>query len=192
MNRAPKPYLALEKLIAALLTDPDALYFGGSVLNGRVNFRVGCSIREYGAIIGYEGSHLRAIQLIAELMGRQQGSQWVVKPEEPEGVRQEKFPKTPPPPEHDTEMDTLLLESVLSACGIGKVFLEVSGDVESGFVFKISPFDQAAHHALTEAHPALYSANQRETKPLSLEAALGCLFRAVGRRQGVSYRITIA
>lgn len=181
----------LERLVSSLLTDPDGLLFTGSVLNGRVNFTLSASIRDFGGLVGQNGSHLRALQLIAEQMGKVQGSQWVVRLEEPEGERQPAYPKTPPPAEHDTADDALILADLLEGLGVN-AFVEVSGDIPSGYVFKVSPFAHQDKDALETPHPSLYSPNQRETKPLSLVAAIGTLFRAVGRKSGVTYQISIA
>lgn len=181
---------SLERLVSSLLTDPDGMLFTGSVLNQRVNFTLSASIRDFGGLVGQNGSHLRALQLIAEQMGKVQGSQWVVRLEEPEGERQPAYPKTPPPQHHSSTEDEDTLDELLLALGI-TAMVAVQGDIPNGYVFTICPFAQQDKDALETPHPAIYSPNQRETKPLSLVAAIGTLTRAIGRRQGVSYQVQI-
>jgi len=199
MSKIAHQSAALERLISALLTDTDTLYFGRSELNGRCNFRVGVGIREVGQVVGVGGQHFRAIRLIAEQMGRQQDSLWTVKLEEPEGERQPPYPRTPMPPEHSTRDDETLLEDVLDALGIEAEVL-VGGGLLAGYVFAVRPFTMLDHAKLTDPWPAIYDRPKRlapgEVPPpplhhLNLLAAITLLFKAIGRKQGCEYRVTL-
>ncbi len=178
----------IERLLLALVDDPRAVQLEANCLPGRVNWSFRVDVNDTGKVIGKGGTHLRAIQLIIELMGKAAREEWHAKPNDPTGKSRERRPDTEPPESHSPFSDCSLLGSLLALMRINTK-VEATGNVADGFVFKIRCVQFQDHDALLDMHAAIYSRNQMEREPLNLIGALGSLFRSIGRRQGVRYRI---
>lgn len=179
----------IERLLCALVDDQRAVELQANCLPGRINWSWIVDINDTGKVIGKSGVHLRALQLVIEVMGQVANEEWCAKPEDPIGVERERRPDTPTPATHNALAAYGLLLDVLTAMQI-KVDGCVSGTIKDGFNFILRSNGVQHHDAMTEPREAIYERNQKERAPLTLEAALGTIFRAIGRRQGVRYRIS--
>ncbi len=94
----------------------------------------------------------------------------------------------PPPATHNPNTDARLLAELFEVLGAA-VTVSVEGSIPRGYTFNLRCSLQQDGLALHEKHAAIYSRGQRDNDPLSLLMALGTLFRAIGRRQGVKYHI---
>lgn len=181
----------IERLLVSLLGDRSQLAFSCSILPGRCVFRVGTSAALMGRLVGYNGTHLRSLQLIAQLIGNTMEQEWVMKLEEPTDTRRVPKQAKPDPDEHDATDDALLLADVLEACGVS-ANVESRGGIAGGFDLDIIPSRQEDNAALLDPHEALFTEGQRDRAPLNLVTALRSIMRAVGKAQGIEYRIQIA
>lgn len=180
-----KAAAALERLVAALLDHPRKLEFDATRLPSRVNVRVRVDVEDAGKVIGIKGAHVKALQLVAARLGDRLGQLWALRVDDPEEApRPGKKQDAPPAASFDPFVDVQLLSEVL-ACLIGLGFTcDYRRDPGSGdaWTFVVVPAGFAEHETLVDKAPG-----SEET----LVAALGTLFRAVGRRQGVGYKIEL-
>lgn len=181
----------IESLLCAMVDDPRAVQVDARpVPPKRVNWRLCVDVNDYGKMVGLNGVTIRAIKLLIEAMGSHAGEEWVTIAVDPTGEDRAKRRIADKPPSHDPGPDVRLLGDILRAADIGAT-THVTGNVDSGFNVLLVPSSQQALAALEEQHEAIYSRNQRERSPLTLVAALNAVFRAVGGRQGVNYRISV-
>ena len=190
MTNLETTHALLEDLLLSLVDKEAALTLRANLLPGRINWSVQVDVSDTGKVCGTGGSHLRALQLVIDLMGRHQKEEWHLALEDPEGTVRVRKPDAPMPEDHDTSDATLLLSEILSAIGID-CSVVVSGGIAGGFDFEIRPHGQQDHAALLDAHPAIYRKNQKERQEINLVAALGSLWRAGGRKSGVAYRVSV-
>ncbi len=180
----------LEKVVSSLLDDPTSLEFSASLLPGRTNFTIQTTAAATGRLVGYGGAHLRAIQLVAEVMGREIGQEWRVKLEDAEDTFRPKAIRAQQPDEWDCTDDALMLQDVLEALGIAAT-VNWKGGIAGGFDFEVRPQAQQDESALLDPYEARFERNQKETGALNLITAIRCWLNAVGKRSGVIYRIEI-
>lgn len=178
----------IERLLCALVDDQRSVELQANCLPGRINWSWIVDVNDTGKVIGKSGVHLRALQLVVELMGKVPGEEWRAKPEDPVGVERSRRPDTETPLTHSALGDYALLMEILTALKIN-VAGKMGGTIKDGFTFTLTGQQVQHHEALLEAHEAIYERNQKEREPLNLLGALGTIFRAIGRRQGVRYRI---
>lgn len=178
----------IERLVAALVDDQRAVELDANVLPGRVNWSFRVDVNDAGKVIGRNGTHLRALQLVIERMGAATNEEWRTASQDPVGLERARRPYAEEPRNHDAGDDWKLLCEVLVALGINAT-VTPTGSIADGYNFQVRGDGVQDHEALLDAHEAIYSRNQKERDPLNVLGALGTLFRAIGRRQGVRYRI---
>lgn len=178
----------IERLLQALIDDKRSLFLEANCLPGRINWSFRVDVNDTGKVIGSKGTHLRALQLLIELMGKRADEQWCGLSIDPTGVERPSHPATDASKAHSTEEDWKLLCELLVALGINAT-VTPAGSVESGYTFRVEGSRVQDHEALLEPHEAIYKRNQMSRDPLNVVGALGTLFRSIGRRQGVRYRI---
>jgi len=192
MTSLETTHALLEDLLLSLVDKEGALTLRANEHTGRIDWTVGVDINDITKIIGKGGAHMRAIRLIVDLMGRAKNPVeiWNFEHDEPEEGLRHRREDMEQPNFHDPEDDTILLSEILSAIGVD-CSVAVSGAIAGGFDFSIRPHSQAANQALLEPHEAIYKRWQKEREPLNLAAALGTLWRAVGKKNGVRYRVSV-
>ena len=189
-NQIEERAAPLEKLLASLLDSPNQLEFGASVLPGRTNFTMRTTAAMAGRLVGYRGAHLRALRLIAQLIGRELGQEWHLKMEDPEDMRREPRKRDEIPEDHDCTDDALMLADLLEALGVSAT-VDFNGGIAGGFDFYIQPETQEDNAALLDPHEATFEANQPDKTPMNLMQALRLLLKAIGKKSGVTYRVEI-
>lgn len=177
----------IERLLLAMVDNRRAVFLEANVLPGRVNWSFRVDVDDNGKIIGMDGVHLRAIQLVIELMGKGIGEQWVGNALDPLESHRNAPRRASTPETHSTVEDVRLLNELLVGLGVS-AFVSQQGNLAEGYTFQIAPSRHQDHHALLDLHEAIYRRNQKSRDPLNLIGALGTLFRSIGRRQGVRYK----
>lgn len=175
---------ALERLISALLDDPRKLELDANRLPRRVNWRLRVDINDAGKVIGKKGAHVKALALVVSRLGDRLGEVWTLKVEDPEEGPRGEPRRDASPPDHFSPAADLELLSDLLACLVGRGFeLDVVADGSADWVFRVAAATFGEHEALVD--------KRQDEAGETLIGALGTLFRAVGRRQGVGYRVEI-
>lgn len=172
---------ALQDLIRALASEPDRIDLEVAVLPRRLNFFVRPPINDAGKLIGKQGTHVAALSVVAAAMGDRFDAEWTFHVREPEdGARRPRVTPPADPARHDPTADLDLLRRVLEACGGPGYEVGAEPEGDAAWAFVVRSETHAEHEVL---------AGQRPPNGETLVSALGTLFRAVGRRQGVAYRI---
>lgn len=190
-NKIEQQASNLERVISAMLGERERFDFRATFLAGRTDFHVGAPAACMGTLVGVGGANLRALSLLTEILGRQLDQQWLLVLEEPEDERRIPLQPDPTPEDHDASDDCLLLSDILESCGV-ECAVHVQGGIAGGYDFTLLPETQKEEAALTDNHPAIYRRTKRGSQPISLLFALGVIWKCLGKRQGVNYRISIA
>ncbi len=174
----------LERLILSLLDNPREAELRPTLLPSRINWTLSVNIDDAGKVIGIKGAHARALQHLTGRMGDRFGQVWTLRILDPEeGPRGERRANTPPPVHFSPAADLNLLGTVLTAATGCVYTIDHRADGGAAWILRVTPADWAAQEALVDKQAADGEA---------LIAVLGTLFRAVGRRQGVGYRVETA
>ena len=176
----------LSRLLEGLLDDPRRLELDATPLPRRVNWRVKVSFNDAGKLCGKGGEHIKSLIVLVRLLGERHGEQWILEVLDPDqGERVENLPIPDAPAHLPGESLRLLYEllaEILTAPAVVKV--TQTGGKPLVFNFEIRPANVQDYELLVTAVPV----QRTELTPV---AALGTLFRALGRQQGVSYRVEV-
>lgn len=178
-QRAP----LIVRIIEAIIDDARSLELDTEPLTRRVNWRAKVNVNDAGKLIGKKGAHLKALRVLVGLMGQRFGEVWHVAVDDPdEGDIHEK-PPIPMATDYKPAEALAFLVEILDAILTEKPSIGVAPGVEpSEFLFVIWPTSVADFETLVKP----YNLGREEIAPI---AALGTLFRAYGRQQGVNFRI---
>lgn len=188
MTSLETTHALLEDLIQSLVGEREIFKLTQrSPDKGLINFYIRPSAKVAGRVIGYEGCHLRALQLVVDLMGRPEI--WNLEFVKPSDKYRERPKNTPAPSNHSTSGAEALLADLLKQLKID-ASVTASGSPEKGYIFAIRPHEQAALAALLDYHEAVYYGT-KDTSPLNLVGALGTIFRGIGKNSGVSYVLDV-
>lgn len=174
------------RLVESIIDNSRALELEAQPMTRRVNWRAKVNVNDAGKLIGKKGAHLKSIRVLVGLMGQHFGEVWrfdVVDPDEAEIV--EKDPIAPATAAlYDTRPARELLVDVLETFCAERpgIVSEVNADAE--IVFTIQPKSVRDYETLVEG----YNLGREQLTPV---AALGTLFRAYGRQQGVTFRVEV-
>lgn len=174
----------LETAIRGIVILQDDLRIFKEKSGTRLDWILQPHARDFGAIIGARGSHLGALRLIAQKLGEEVSEHWRIESPD-DGGRGPQFFKRVPVPEpdsHDSRPDERFLLELLEGMKI-PALVQSGAATPSGFLFKIKPNTREAQAALLDPDP--------EDRSDNLLAALGTIFRAMGRRQGVRYEVAL-
>lgn len=190
MTSFDKATEAVKLLVEALLEEPTALVLDLIEAEPDAILTVlkvdDC---DRGKLIGSDASHIRATRFIAATIGKRLGGEWNFRadlpapprnrgPRPPDARRPDKAPHEKP--------TRVVLERILEACLASPASINAKpGALPGDFVFRIVPANQADSHDLFAEEPF-------DNRTLTLVDALGTLVRAIGRRQGVNYRVEVA
>lgn len=175
----------LERLILALVDHPQDAELEAITLPSRINWRLRVNINDAGKVIGKKGAHVIALKLLIAKMGDRLGQVWDLKVIDPEEGRREVSAArlVPVSGHHSPTADAAMLDDLLEAVTGNTYAIAANATGAADFTFTITPNDWPAHEALVDK-----AAGTEET----LIAAIGTLYRAVGRRQGVGYAVEVA
>jgi predicted RNA-binding protein YlqC (UPF0109 family) len=180
-NEEQRAGAILERLILSLLDHPRELDLIPEVLKRRINWGAKVNINDAGKLLGIRGAHFKALRHVVGRMGDRLGSVWTLAFIDPDdGPRGKYSPDVPPPLNFSPTADLHLLAEVLTAC-TGQTYA-IASDPDGGaaWAVRITPRDWEAQEALVD---------KQASDGEALVAVLGTLFRAIGRRQGVGYRV---
>lgn len=177
----------LSRLIASLLDEGTPFTFYPKYEDGATEFKLEVPPEFMGAFIGEGGHHFRALCLIFDVMGKEVGQKWTLDLLEPEFPKAMNRPHSPPET-HDESDDALLLADLLDACGVNADVL-ARGGIAAGYDFDIHPDTRADLSALLGPHAAKFKRTKRGSSPINLLVALRTIWRAIGKGQGVEYRV---
>lgn len=178
-QRAP----LIVRIIEAIIDDARSLELDTEPLTRRVNWRAKVNVNDAGKLIGKKGAHLKAIRVLVGLMGQHFGEVWHVSVDDPdEGPIHEKPPIEPAANYNPALASQFLLEILETfLADAPEIGVERAGDE---FLFVIRPRNVGDYEKLVEE----YNLGREQLAPV---AALGTLFRAYGRQQGVTLRIEV-
>jgi predicted RNA-binding protein YlqC (UPF0109 family) len=174
--------LVLERLILSLLDFPREAELEPVAMPSRINWKLVTNINDAGKVIGIKGAHAKALQFVAGRMGDQMGQEWRLAILDPkEGQRTGPRAATPPPLHFSPASDVQLLSDVLTFCTDQLYAINAEESGGASWTFRVTPRDWSAQEAIAD----------RGGSGELLADALAVLFRAVGRRQGVGYKVEV-
>lgn len=180
------------KLAEALVDDPRRVSMEASEMPRRINWQVKVDINDAGKLIGKHGSHLKAFGLVVRLMGEKGGEDWrLVHVPPDDGERMERAPSETPKHYDPTIASEILKESlelILEAAPVVSV-----DQHRNEFTFTVRPIlaqDFARLLDAVEITPARFNP-ARNAETLNLASALGTLWRAYGRKEGVYFKVNV-
>lgn len=174
----------LRRLILAMLDEPEGLVVDVVEDLPKREIRI-LNAAEFDRrkIIGKDAAHIVALRYIAHRLGRGIDEQWNLVSRFPAmKPRGDGEPgRTPKPDRHSITPDLELITEILIALFAEPPSLAVKiGDGD--YVFQVTPMTQADA-------AALWAIDEFDHRELNLLTELGTLFRSIGRRQGVTYRV---
>lgn len=179
----------IEGLLLAMVDDKRAVTLEANCLPGRVNWMFRVDINDTGKVIGIGGSHIRAMNLLVGLMGKQAGAEWHAVAMDPSGVERIGRSVAAVPKAFNATPDWTLLCQLLVALGIN-ADVAPTGNITAGYTFQVRGSGQQDQAALLDMHAVHYKrAGIPMKEEVNVVGAIGTLFRAIARRQGVRYRL---
>ncbi len=178
---------AFRRLVEALVDFPAELQVNVSEGDGWLRVDVsGAAACDQGKLVGTMGTHARALSFALNAMGSRYGEKWVFKVRFPDsGPRPARGRPPERPKDHDDTKDLATLSDAVEACLGEPLTMGAIPEGEPGDrVFRLVPASRAADTSLRE--PVDF-----HNRPSNLVEELGTLFRAIGLRQGVNYRIEV-
>jgi predicted RNA-binding protein YlqC (UPF0109 family) len=180
---------AFRRLVCAILDHPDELRVDVNEGDGYLRIDASWAAEpDQGKLVGEMGTHARALWFVLQTMGERVGGRWQFKVRFPErtGPRPPKGRNAERPAKHSHEADLVVLIEVVDACLGQPLAVAAHPEGQPGDVcFRIVPSTRESDTVLREQ----VEFHNRQT---TLVAELGTLFRAIGRRQGVNYRVEVA
>lgn len=175
----------LRDLAAAMVSKPDRVRVERrDPIEGETLWWLSCAPEDLGKIIGRSRSHARAFEILLEAMGSAIGEAWLFKVERVEGpIRQE--PPVRRPRSHDPSEAHELLARILAQLPLGSPIIECDADSADDLFFH---FDVRVGRM---GETRLKTLRDPQDSDTSLEAALGTLFRAIARKNGVRYQLNV-
>lgn len=177
----------IKALITGLIDDAQSLRLDAAEMPRRVNWRAKVDINDTGKLIGKKAAHLYSLRVLISLMGARFGEDWRFEVSDPDdGERKEKAEI-----QRVKEIDASPVREFLFRILEGVI----AERPEIHFVAQTNEYGWREYAFTILATKADYS---RLTTPvmvgrekLAPVAALGTLFRAYGRQQGVSFTIQV-
>lgn len=179
----------LRDLVAALCSKPEEArvdYIPGEGDLGA--FRVKVADCDTGRVFGRDFSHLFALKFIVQRMAARARARWSLSiADRAPGAGDERSEYPPPPQAYDPEGARALLEDAVNAVISDNASVAAgNGHKPHNFVFTIRADTRDGAAELTTPFSVT---GARE--PLSAQSALGTLWRAIGRQEGVTFRVEV-
>lgn len=184
----------IKRLIAALCDQPNEVEVYASETADGVAWSFSTDTNDMAKVMGQRGAHLRALQLIVEQMGMavEFTEEWTLNPLVGTGTERPRRGDIDRPEAHDPSQDMKLLNEILAALAVA-AYVRAPGSPESGFLFAVEPSSRQDEATLRQPHEAVYpKTHPMEREPLQLIGALATVWRSIGRKQGVRYRLGFA
>lgn len=179
----------IEHLLTALINDPRKMTLEARVLPRRVNWRVKVDINDTGKLIGRQACHLKALRAIVFSLGARYGEDWRLDVDDPDDAERLPITRTPDAEAYDVAPALTLLREVLAALLQEVPYVEVQG-AGSSFNLKISAVLVQDYEALATPVPVERDP-RRPFEQMTPIAALGTLWRAIGRQGGASLTVEV-
>lgn len=178
----------IEALLTALIDDPRRLTLEARVLPRRVNWRAKVDINDTGKLIGQKASHIKALRAVVGALGSRFGEDWRLDVEEPDDGDRRPVVRTPDASSYDVAPALTLLRDVLAALLEAEAFVSVEGG-GSSYNLKVEAVLVQDYEVL--ATPVLCDYDPRRPEQMTPVAALGTLWRAIGRQGGASLTVEV-
>ena len=190
----------LKRLVAALVIDVDSIRIERADFVRRRAWTVRVHLDDAGKVIGKKGAHLQALALLVGLIGVRCNERFELKFEKSEDTGE--FPRDTPAPQPQEQFNaseaTALLHDLLALVLESPARIAVTSrvvhpmnrrretDPKVEITFAISAGTVQDNELLKE------DIGPDPEKRVSPEAALGTLWRAIGKKDGVSFVIKVA
>lgn len=184
-------HLLLTQLLKAIIDHPEDLRIETKEFQARVEWRVRVHIDDQGKVIGKMGAHIKALQFLFACIGYATNVQYRIQVLEPEEPR--RGPENDPREAmtYDTgEAEALLFELLDDVFGNDEARITIAQSTKSlipSFTFCIDPVTEGNRMKL---ETPMDWAGRGE--PMTVVGAIGTLFRAYARKEGVGFMIEAA
>lgn len=202
MNQIPTPEQAEElvcRLICALVNHPDEVRLERAEFTRDTRWSVHLHVDDAGKVIGKEAAHVRSISLLLGLIGLR--SKWryslrVLNSSDVGSAPQHRERPEPPDKYDPTAAKALLLDVLgaileehpevdLTSKAVHPLNRKNPSSPKVEFTFAVRAAGAQDHDTLGEAF------GPDEEHRMSAEAALGTLWRAIGKKDGVSFIVAV-
>jgi predicted RNA-binding protein YlqC (UPF0109 family) len=181
----------LIQLIGSYTFLPEYLDVEAKEHLGSTYFRAHVHGDDFPAVVGRQGSHIKALQCFVAAVGEAAGEVYAISLSEPTMPRtRQSFDRVPFQTNYDPEPAGDLMRELLGMVGLGQHTVEIRRDTYNGgnnplnFLFVIFVRSNDDYLKLT----APLGAVGRLDQPV-LIAAIGTLFRAYGKKNGVDFKV---
>lgn len=188
----------ITRVFSAIVSHPEAVEVERRFQFSAVRWVARVHLDDHGRAVGIYGSHVKALSLLVEVAGEVGGASWNLWLDAPKPLDRgpKKAVPTPPATAYDPAPAAALLEGVLETLAINAtaevspiaIPVEVRGRPSAprlGFVFRLRPATRADEDLLRDLR------GEDPTRKLSIEQALGALWRAWGRQAGIYFTVTV-
>lgn len=176
----------LRALISRFVDHPEALEIARHEGPGSCYWTVKGHPEDEGKLIGTGGSHVKALDFLVRILGRAQGQRFTFRLiSEGEPSRRASRDSQAESYEHGPTM--VLLAKLLDAFGFGyslEAFPSPGQPDTLTFVFMVTPRSVAVYRILTVPPEG--------QDGLTLIESIGCLFRAIARKDGICFHVEVA
>lgn len=186
-KRAP----LIARLINGLIDQSDHLELEAVVLPRRVNWNAKVDINDAGKLIGKKAAHLYSLRVLLLLMGKRFGEEWRLTALDPDEAPRVESSVPARPRDFNPSVAQDFLGQILDAILAEPAAVSVVRDSDPlDFVFVIRAKSTADYEILVTKVMVgtVYKSGPIELTPV---AALGTLYRAYGRQQGVNFRVEV-
>lgn len=187
MTNEDKRAELITKLIDCLIDDPRKTQLEARPMTRRVNWKAKVAINDTGKLIGKLGAHLKAIRVLVGLMGQRFGEDWRFAVEDPDDGERREPVRIERVAAYDPAPATAFLGEILGAILDEPAAINLTQDISSAgcsYTFTIAARVIQDYERLVEPFAIGY-------EQLAPVAALGTIFRAYGRQQGVDFRVFV-
>lgn len=182
----------ITRLINGLIDDERSLELDSVALVRRVNWRAKVDINDMGKVIGRQAAHLYSLRVLLNLMGAKFGEDWRLEVTDPDAGDRVDKGMVPAAKSYDPRPTRDLICEIMEATGHDAFTVEIqtttksesSPDHRLEYKFIIRPATRSDLELLLTK----VTVGRVELTPV---AALGTIFRAYGRQQGVSFTIEV-
>ncbi len=174
----------ISRLIETLVDDPRRIELDAQTMPRRVNWRAKVDINDTGKLIGKKAAHLKSIRVLVCLMGQRFGEDWRFAVTDPDDAPRKEPRPIPPAENFNAGPACVFLKEILVAILDESPEVDILCDSAGDFTFRIRAKAIQDYERLVEPIPVGYDS-------LTPIAALGTLFRAFGRQQGVNFRVEV-
>lgn len=179
----------IREIVTSYVAHHSELELDAKEVPGAVYWSLRCHADDYGKIAGKDGAHIKALQALVGRFGEAREEFHAIKLLEPAPARRRQVAPTPAAQTYDPRPARDLLCRTLTAIGMGQFVVEAK--VEPNRNPKIDALLFVRFDVHTRSADDYRDVTLADGDALAPVAALGALFRARAKRDGIGVQIEV-